>query len=906
MDVSGGGAPTAFALKDTAPNETNSWFSLEDEELFSGGAAKQAGHFRLRHRATQKYLTVRPRPPVAGDETTEDHGTLSLTDARNSAAVFTFRPFGVAEGASLTDGSVHKVDYHINSTGTSEKWSMAEHICDESCGSLHFDDYSSMLVGVDEGRVRDSDLFALMKVDKQPSRDLTRVLATRSRLLDWLRKLEDQVAASPQQKDELNKILEEARTFCEDRGEQTSRQLMMAQQRITDLLVLLTQLPFVHPHYGRQCDMCAREGVPILGVRVDLIRTTETEDKAAAEETVLSLCNICYKLGCYDGNGADDVVKYTMNPETDIIQSVDPPRLVHAGVMCDGCGAYPISGLRRECSVCPRFDLCETCYSEKKEKIGPHRPDEHAMYIISELDADRELQEVHDVACYVCKTKEGHMLECTECQSHHLCFACFNGSKEAVRKHRNLHPFIRKLGTIQNASDHHGEHLKEEAALGRLVRAIADNDVAEFSNNLDEGYHHDQCKVNTTDPMHWISYWGRSTFADQVLDKVTGEKSYNGAYLGVTNETRQNFLTVACEQGNLEMINILLALHLENPSVTKEDDFGMSPLGYAAYEGRLEVLKVLVGYCETEPTLQMAIVPLKPTQQAVLKAFAGRRRDFRACVKYLKDQSMSPVEGLSLGNGGGADDEKVALLFGKYDKDKDGFLDWGEYGKLCGDGDGDGKPIMPRHAFGQYCSQFGIDIEKGGISVDDLTKLYSIGRQAQLNLQRHWKALAPLYADSKALLKADSTVFRPVQTKNVDLTLESSEGLALKAVRVTAPYDDATDVCGLWQLSDPNGLHSYTMLVEASAPEAKPVTYLNGDFAITDQPEMAQLLDQKLLQPLKCQSGHTLTGFTTSHDGFGCDVCHRRVSEGTYMFGSMNVTGMHVTVVEICRCRKFL
>jgi len=35
--------------------------------------------------------------------------------------------------------------------------------------------------------------------------------------------------------------------------------------------------------------------------------------------------------------------------------------VVHEGVVCDGCQAYPIVGIRYKCSVCGNVDFCSTC-----------------------------------------------------------------------------------------------------------------------------------------------------------------------------------------------------------------------------------------------------------------------------------------------------------------------------------------------------------------------------------------------------------------------------------------------------------------------------------------------------------------------------------------------------------------
>jgi next-to-BRCA1 protein 1 len=42
----------------------------------------------------------------------------------------------------------------------------------------------------------------------------------------------------------------------------------------------------------------------------------------------------------------------------------------HLHVMCDGCSARPIQGIRYKCCNCPDYDLCESC----KEKGGVHDP----------------------------------------------------------------------------------------------------------------------------------------------------------------------------------------------------------------------------------------------------------------------------------------------------------------------------------------------------------------------------------------------------------------------------------------------------------------------------------------------------------------------------------------------------
>ncbi len=43
-------------------------------------------------------------------------------------------------------------------------------------------------------------------------------------------------------------------------------------------------------------------------------------------------------------------------------------KIMHFGVKCDGCGAFPIVGCRFKCAVCPDFDYCEECEKKLSEK----------------------------------------------------------------------------------------------------------------------------------------------------------------------------------------------------------------------------------------------------------------------------------------------------------------------------------------------------------------------------------------------------------------------------------------------------------------------------------------------------------------------------------------------------------
>jgi Zinc finger, ZZ type len=38
-------------------------------------------------------------------------------------------------------------------------------------------------------------------------------------------------------------------------------------------------------------------------------------------------------------------------------------------VICDGCKAYPIPGVRYKCTICPDYDLCSKCYDGKEHDL---------------------------------------------------------------------------------------------------------------------------------------------------------------------------------------------------------------------------------------------------------------------------------------------------------------------------------------------------------------------------------------------------------------------------------------------------------------------------------------------------------------------------------------------------------
>lgn len=47
--------------------------------------------------------------------------------------------------------------------------------------------------------------------------------------------------------------------------------------------------------------------------------------------------------------------------EEEELKEEESVKVVHEHVECDGCGVYPIEGIRYKCSVMPNFDFCASC-----------------------------------------------------------------------------------------------------------------------------------------------------------------------------------------------------------------------------------------------------------------------------------------------------------------------------------------------------------------------------------------------------------------------------------------------------------------------------------------------------------------------------------------------------------------
>jgi hypothetical protein len=114
------------------------------------------------------------------------------------------------------------------------------------------------------------------------------------------------------------------------------------------------------------------------------------------------------------------------------------PPAVHGGVVCNGCGAEPIVGIRFKCAVCPNVDLCAPCFGRAAYEGGGHAPAAHAMHALP-LPLDSLRDEHVGAPCTMpgCGNRTGAKYRCMKpaCQVGIWCEAC-----ELARRHDTQHP----------------------------------------------------------------------------------------------------------------------------------------------------------------------------------------------------------------------------------------------------------------------------------------------------------------------------------------------------------------------------------------------------------------------------------------------------------------------------------
>lgn len=101
-------------------------------------------------------------------------------------------------------------------------------------------------------------------------------------------------------------------------------------------------------HHNIICYGCEKN--PITGVRYKCFICPDYD-----------LCQDCEQSETVDHDPSHPFIKIA-SPNTKLPNVKRNERSpVHEYVICDGCGANPISGTRYKCYECPDFDLCEKC-----------------------------------------------------------------------------------------------------------------------------------------------------------------------------------------------------------------------------------------------------------------------------------------------------------------------------------------------------------------------------------------------------------------------------------------------------------------------------------------------------------------------------------------------------------------
>mmetsp|Transcript_27627 Transcript_27627/g.27314 ORF Transcript_27627/g.27314 Transcript_27627/m.27314 type:complete len:294 (-) Transcript_27627:3-884(-) len=99
----------------------------------------------------------------------------------------------------------------------------------------------------------------------------------------------------------------------------------------------------------------------------------------------------------------------------------------HETVACDGCGSFPIIGVRYKCKECADYDLCQKCRNST-----PHR---HSDFFI--LTTNKSHEGKNCLGCLQSPIR-GVMYHCNECNCNH----CHNCVKEKGHNHMNVEPII--------------------------------------------------------------------------------------------------------------------------------------------------------------------------------------------------------------------------------------------------------------------------------------------------------------------------------------------------------------------------------------------------------------------------------------------------------------------------------
>lgn len=221
-------------------------------------------------------------------------------------------------------------------------------------------------------------------------------------------------------------------------------------------------------HRGVQCDACYLHD--IRGIRYKCNNCSNYD-----------LCALCYHRNKHDLSHS---FKRFILPSW---LGVDlPPRLtsmgnfksgsVHEGVRCDGCSFIDIIGIRYKCKDCCNYDLCDSCYHEKKHDmthsfIRVDLPNYLGVYLEPRINkVQNQTQEVvhNGIHCDGCESRNirGIRYKCSNCYDYDLCGLCYRGNKHDL-SHR-----FKRFDSPLNPSIDLPPRLISERPEGRIHRGI--------------------------------------------------------------------------------------------------------------------------------------------------------------------------------------------------------------------------------------------------------------------------------------------------------------------------------------------------------------------------------------------------------------------------------------------------
>jgi hypothetical protein len=103
--------------------------------------------------------------------------------------------------------------------------------------------------------------------------------------------------------------------------------------------------------------------------KVDLLEVL----RKALEQDEDSVKRIAAELGYVVEKPVACVSEPVVSPVVKVEEEKKEEPVIHDFVVCDGCGASPITGIRYKCTICSNFDLCSNC-----EAAGVH-PNGHPL-----------------------------------------------------------------------------------------------------------------------------------------------------------------------------------------------------------------------------------------------------------------------------------------------------------------------------------------------------------------------------------------------------------------------------------------------------------------------------------------------------------------------------------------------